>query len=385
MAREPMECVFQCPACGAVLAATLYGEVTMIGCECGNTFAAQRPDSLVKKKKKKPKPKAPALPPLSLSLLEQADDVTSQAVIAAFRTSAAFKAFATSEMNAILARDHEDDQKLAEGIVMAIAKGAVAAEPPVEPLKMIDVLGKSADDVALEIVAGLGDEPSKGCVLVLQGLSGTGKGTTVSKLQKLLPNASTWSNGNIFRALTLLAVTHCETNGQTFSADALTPQLLAELIGYLHFERTIPTSPKPGKPPEFDVRIEGVGVRAMVSNVANTLLKDPKVGKNIPTVARVTQGEVISFAAKCAETMRAAGCNVLMEGRAQTLDYVRTPHRFELTLSKPLLIGMRRAAQMMVGKALEKLKVAGPSTAPAPDAAAVEAALGQALAELTAK
>ena len=80
------------------------------------------------------------------------------------------------------------------------------------------------------------------------------------------------------------------------------------------------------------------------------------MSKNIPTVAKVTQGEVISFAAKCAETMRAAGCNVLMEGRAPTLNYVRTPHRFELTLSKPLLIGYRRAAQRMVAQAMETLK-----------------------------
>ena len=123
----------------------------------------------------------------------------------------------------------------------------------------------------------------------------------------------------------------------------------------LKFER-VATPTSPGKPPTFDVRIEGLGVKAMVSQVANTLLKEPKVGKNIPTVAKVTQGEVISFAAKCAETMRQAGCNVLMEGRAQTLNYVRTPHRFELTLSKPLLIGYRRAAQRMVAAAATALK-----------------------------
>mmetsp|Transcript_64966 Transcript_64966/g.115148 ORF Transcript_64966/g.115148 Transcript_64966/m.115148 type:complete len:81 (+) Transcript_64966:198-440(+) len=54
--------------------------------------------------------------------------------------------------------------------------------------------------------------------------------------------------------------------------------------------------------------------------------------------------------------MRADGMNVLMEGRAQTLDYVRTPHRFELLLSQPLVIGKRRAAQRMMGAAQAKLK-----------------------------
>ena len=92
----------------------------------------------------------------------------------------------------------------------------------------------------------------------------------------------------------------------------------------------------------------------LIWQVANTTLKGPSVGKNIPTVAEMTQGEVIKFAAAAAEAMRADGMNVLMEGRAQTLDYVRTPHRFELTLSDPNIIGMRRAAQRMLGAAQKK-------------------------------
>ena len=35
---------------------------------------------------------------------------------------------------------------------------------------------------------------SRGCVMTLQGLSGTGKGTTVDKLKEKLPNAQTWSD-----------------------------------------------------------------------------------------------------------------------------------------------------------------------------------------------
>ena len=71
--------------------------------------------------------------------------------------------------------------------------------------------------------------------------------------------------------------------------------------------------------------------------MANTTLKEAKVGKNIPTIAKMTQGEVVGFAAGAAEAMRADGMNVLVEGRAQTLNYVRSPHRFELILSEPLL------------------------------------------------
>ena len=51
-----------------------------------------------------------------------------------------------------------------------------------------------------------------------------------------------------------------------------------------------------------------------------------------------------------------------MEGRSQTLDYVRTPHRFELMLSQPLVIGQRRAAQRMMAAALSMVRVeAAPS------------------------
>ena len=380
-------CKMVCPACSGVLAVILSDEVTPVACECGNIFLAQHPDTRATMKKK-PKKKEKPSPKLSLELLEQADDVTSAAVIAAFAKDPAFKALSKSEMEAILARDDEDDLKLAEGIKMAVAKGAVPSKVELEPLTKIDVYGKTADDVAAEIVASIGAAAKTGCVVVLQGLSGTGKGTTLSKLQKMLPRASAWSNGNIFRSITLLAVTYCESHGLAFSADILTPQLLRELVGCLHFERKqSPAGSAATATAEFDVRIEGLGIKAMVSSVQNTLLKDPKVSKNIPTVARVTQGEVISFAAKCADTMRAAGCNVLMEGRAQTLNFVRTPYRFELTLSKPIIIGQRRAAQRMVGGATPALQAAAASAAkggkPGPTSEDAHGALAAALATMS--
>jgi cytidylate kinase len=292
-----------------------------------------------------------ASPALTKTLLDAADDTTSNAIISAFQGNQVFEVFAKKEMEEILQRDKEDDDKLAAGIVKAVAKGVIPKDPPVEPTCVIDVLGKSADAVASAIVEKLGDAPKVGCVLVLQGLSGTGKGTTVAKLQGLLPRAVCWSNGNVFRALTLLAVGHCEQKGIPFSSDVLTPGLLQEFVGCLTFGKFN------GK---WDIQIQVAGSeKAFVSEVANTALKEPRVGKNIPTVAEVTQGEVIKFAAGAAEAMRQDGMNVLMEGRAQTLDYVRTPHRFQLTLTEPIIIGKRRAAQRMIGKAAEVLKGAG--------------------------
>ena len=50
------------------------------------------------------------------------------------------------------------------------------------------------------------------------------------------------------------------------------------------------------------------------------------------------------------------GFNVLVEGRAQTLNYLRTPHRFELVLSDENVIGERRAAQRIAAIALDNVK-----------------------------
>merc|ERR1712190_697410 len=164
--------------------------------------------------------------------------------------------FSKAEMDGILQSDDEDDEKLAAGIGKAIGKGVIPADPPVEPICTIDVLGKTADAVAQGIVHQLGDAPNSGCVLILQGLSGTGKGTTVAKLQAALPRAVSWSNGNVFRSLTLLAVAHCEQNGIAFSTAALTPELLKSLVGCLTFGKF---------EGNFDIQIKGYGYDMLVS------------------------------------------------------------------------------------------------------------------------
>jgi len=283
-------------------------------------------------------------PVLDASLLAQSDASTTSAIIQAFKANERFIALSKSEMNAILARDKEDGDKLAAGVQLAVDKGVLSAKPPVEPTTTIDVLGKSPEQVTNAILRKL---PSSGCIMVLQGLSGTGKGTTVECLKQKLPNAVTWSNGNVFRSLTLLAVTHCEQQGIPFSEKVLTPALLQQCVECLTFDKFNGS---------FDTRIRGFGLDVMVSEVQNTTLKDPKVGKNIPTVAKWTQGEVVKFAGGAAEKMRAEGMNVLVEGREQTLNHVRTPYRFELFLSDPTIIGARRAAQRMMGEAQRALK-----------------------------
>jgi hypothetical protein len=61
------------------------------------------------------------------------------------------------------------------------------------------------------------------------------------------------------------------------------------------------------------------------------------------------------FAAKAVETMGKDGLFVLLEGREQTVNYVRSPDRFTLILSDESLIGKRRAAQRLMAEALPKV------------------------------
>merc|ERR1712232_1525697 len=264
----------------------------------------------------------------------------------------------------IMARDDEDGVKLQKGIQIAIDKGVLPANVEVEPITKVSVSGKTADQVADEIIKSLGDAPSKGCVMTLQGLSGTGKGTTVDKLKEKLPNAQTWSNGNLFRSFTLLGVTQAEQKGCELK-DVLTAEDLASFGKMLEFDKY----PETG----FDVKIEGLGLKHFVSQVEKTVLKDSKVGKNIPTVAEVTQGEVIQFVNGALSKMAAGGVNALVEGREQTLNHIRSPHRFELILEDSTIIGMRQAALQMGGKAYAKVKDT------AADENAIKAALDEAL------
>jgi hypothetical protein len=226
------------------------------------------------------------------------------------------------------------------------------------PYTTISVEGKSTDEICGEIMGGL--PQGEGSVIVLVGLSGTGKGTTVARLSELLPKAVTWSNGNVFRSLTLLAVKWCEAQGlPAFDAGAaLTPANLADFMSMLSFGRRAGGGGGEEEAP-FDIRIEGLGVSADVSAIANTDLKAPAVGRNIPTVANVTQGEVVGFVAKATAMMSAAGCNVIIEGREATINHIPTPHRFALTLKDPATIGRRRAAQRIAAAVLKELTAAG--------------------------
>mmetsp|Transcript_26168 Transcript_26168/g.57298 ORF Transcript_26168/g.57298 Transcript_26168/m.57298 type:complete len:329 (-) Transcript_26168:559-1545(-) len=293
---------------------------------------------------------------ISRQLLAKQNAETSSALIEQIGSSDAFRFLALKEQESTINRDNEDGVKLEKGIEFAKAKGVLDADFVPQPYVQIDVLGKTPSSVADEILGKLKADESKddaGSVIALCGLSGTGKGTTVSMLRQKLENDEgkqvvSWSNGNIFRSVTLLAVTWCEQQPglDGFNKEkALTKENLESFVGMLTFGKFN------GK---YDTHIQGLGLDMYISEVQNTELKSPKVSKNIPTVAEVTQGEVVKFAANAVDTMGKDGLFVLLEGREQTVDFVRTPYRFTLTLSDESLIGKRRAAQRVMAAAMEK-------------------------------
>jgi cytidylate kinase len=299
---------------------------------------------------------------ISRETLVKQNAETSNAIIAHWKDSDAFLALAKAEGDLTIQRDEEDAINLQKGIDFAKSKGVIDPNYVSEPYVSLDVLGKTPATVAEEILTAIkGDSNSNnsetnndGSVIVLCGLSGTGKGTTVSILSHKLEadegkKVVTWSNGNIFRSVTLLAVTWCEQQSDIDGFDkdkALTKENLQSFMRMLSFGKFN------GK---YDTHINGLGLDMLVSEVQNTELKSPKVSKNISTVAEVTQGEVILFAADAVDTMGKDGLFVLLEGREQTVNYVRTPFRFTLVLSDESLIGKRRAAQRVMAAALSKL------------------------------
>ncbi len=116
---------------------------------------------------------------ITYSLLKKQNAETSNALIQEYADSSDFETLAKKEGDAILARDQEDAEKLQVGIDYAKEKGVVDPDYVPEPYVQIDVLGKTPDSVADEIIGHAEEHKAAGndagSVIVLCGLSGTGK------------------------------------------------------------------------------------------------------------------------------------------------------------------------------------------------------------------
>lgn len=303
-------------------------------------------------------------------LLKQQDDKTSTATCGILEGNADFVTLSESEGALIVRRDAEDEAKLKVGINIAVNKGVLPKESPAGLTTRIDVVGKAADAVATELLSGC-SENREGLVIVLTGLSGTGKGTTVKKLTSQLVKCQIWSNGNVFRSITYLLQEDCKKKGTAFDSSVLTAENLAAAIKRLNFEKIESMNNS------YHLTIDG----NPICHIENTALKTPDVSKSVPLVAEQTQGEVVTFAAGAVATLQEAGFNIILEGRAQTLNYIPTPHRFELAIDDLKLLGQRRAAQLVMAEALQGVSASKDAVADDADCNAAVAAAAKTLAQ----
>ena len=117
---------------------------------------------------------------ISYELLKKQNAETSNAIIDHWATSGDFAKLSKFEGDLTVARDQEDADKLQVGIDYAKEKGVIDPKYVPEPYVNLDVLGKTPDTVAEEILeqvnkASGGGDGATGSVIVLCGLSGTGK------------------------------------------------------------------------------------------------------------------------------------------------------------------------------------------------------------------
>ena len=117
---------------------------------------------------------------ISYELLKKQNAETSNAIIDHWANSDDFAKLAKFEGDLTVNRDKEDADKLQVGIDYAKEKGVIDPNYVPEPYVTLDVLGKTPDEVASTIIehvekANAGGDASSGSVIVLCGLSGTGK------------------------------------------------------------------------------------------------------------------------------------------------------------------------------------------------------------------
>jgi hypothetical protein len=271
---------------------------------------------------------------LDYEALVKQDANMTNLLIAAFADDEPFLTMANSEGQAVVARDVAHDEKLAAGIKVAVDKGALKllAAPCLH--HKVDVVDKTAEEVAMEIIA---TAPRTflhwshiGCVVVLSGATGTGKRTTVARMKERMPEATLeWTNDGIFRALAMLASLHCQrlhpdgitlsdtvlinSPVHTFSESRVTTENVKTWMDMLTFGKFNG---------EYDIQIKGYGLDTFMSKVKDHVLKGPLVTTALPAIFKHLQGEVVAFSSNAIRTMCRGGYNVILEGKsAHTVDY----------------------------------------------------------------
>ena len=321
-----------------------------------------------------PPPPPPEPPNLSYETLLMQDYRTISTIIRLLEESDLFADVSEEEARAIIHHEGEEEHKLAEAIQISIKKNILPSwrkgevgdddddndvivdggEEFAPSYMEIDVIGKTPDAVAEIILSDMEEAAAaKGGVVVLCGLPGAGKGSTLAALKSRLPTAIMWGNRNIFKAITHLAMTWCDLfQIEEFDAEqALTESNIKGFMRMLKFAEK--PSPENDCGYEWDIRVKGLGLDFWVSEASATFLNSAAINMNTPTVAQQTQGDVIQFAAEALKIMGDDGYVVLFEDYQIIVDYVPTPFRYLLTVSDTTVLGQRRSAKRLAVSLLD--------------------------------
>jgi hypothetical protein len=124
---------------------------------------------------------------ITRELLEKQNAETSNGLIEFWKDSDNFLSLAKQEGDLTIQRDQEDAVKLEIGIDFAKSKGVIDPDYVPEPYVQLDVLGKTPATVAdaiLEKIKSSDDNKDEGSVIVLCGLSGTGKVSSLLRYRR---------------------------------------------------------------------------------------------------------------------------------------------------------------------------------------------------------
>lgn len=243
-----------------------------------------------------------------------------------------FQQLSKFESVSLMQRDIEDEEKLALGIKQAVEEGYLQPVIFKSPYRPINVDDKSVGTIADDIMQQLGSpDRAKGNSIVLAGISGIGKGTTVKELSKRIPNSYIWSNGTIFRTIAWQYQEHypglpLEQVGN------FAEQVLADIYIQFDYNRLRIHLKKP----------ESINC---ITDLQDNIPRSPKLERLVPLVAQRTQGQVINFTKRIIDRLDQKGRCLILEGRKATLDYIPSPYRFELIADDLTVLGKRRAAQ----------------------------------------
>uniref|UniRef100_A0A7S4QAC4 Uncharacterized protein n=2 Tax=Alexandrium monilatum TaxID=311494 RepID=A0A7S4QAC4_9DINO len=205
-------------------------------------------------------------------------------------------------------------QALERGIQLALERELLPRDVEVEPVKHVELSGRSAEDAADEIIGTLGEAASSGCVVVLQGKACDEKKAVVTELKYKLGQAEVWPMVTFFRAMTFMLLTFSEQTGSTLQDVLQKPEMIAagiEMIEEMGESKSL-----------GEMAANAESMMAMTSDAS-------KIGENLPLSLEYGQGELINFVTSALGKVAGTGLTVLIDGEVETLRYIRSPHRFE--------------------------------------------------------